>query len=108
MPGEPEDDAGFWLRPAWETEDETDFEPPGRLRSRKAPSEPGYDHPLLDPPRPRPGRRGALASENRGGFGSGGGRSAHAAFLSRSFWMAAARAFLDPSLGSGIARSCRH
>jgi hypothetical protein len=49
MTGDPEDDAGLWLRPVWETEDESVLEPPGRPRARKAPAEPDYDHPLLTP-----------------------------------------------------------
>jgi len=49
MAGNPEDDAGFWLRPVWETGDETELEPPGPPRARKAASAPDYDHPLLTP-----------------------------------------------------------
>jgi hypothetical protein len=49
MAGDPEEDAGFWLRPVWETEDEADLEPPGAPRARKKPQAPDYDHPLLAP-----------------------------------------------------------
>jgi hypothetical protein len=49
MTGDPEEDAGFWLRPVWETEDEADLEPPGPPRARKKPPPPDYDHPLLSP-----------------------------------------------------------
>jgi hypothetical protein len=49
MAGDPEDDAGLWLRPAWEMEDEDDLAPRGAVRPRKAPPAPDYDHPLLTP-----------------------------------------------------------
>jgi DNA binding protein with HTH domain len=49
MTGDPKEDAGFWLRPVWETEDEDDLEPPGPPRARKKPAAPDYDHPLLSP-----------------------------------------------------------
>jgi HTH DNA binding domain len=49
MAGDPEDDAGFWLRPVWETEDEAELEPPGPRHARKAPAAPDYGHPLLTP-----------------------------------------------------------
>lgn len=48
MPGDLEDNEENWpFRPVWEDED--DLEPPGPRRARKAPREPGYDHPLLTP-----------------------------------------------------------
>jgi hypothetical protein len=48
LPQEEEDEE--WFRPVWETEDETDLEPPARsLRRTIDAKEPGYDHPLLAP-----------------------------------------------------------
>src|SRR3954466_13150892 len=48
MPGDPKEEDDNWLfRPVWETEEA--LEPPGPRRARKAPPEPGYDHPLLTP-----------------------------------------------------------
>jgi hypothetical protein len=49
MAGDPEEEAGFWLRPVWETEDEADLEPPGPLRTRKKVPKPDFEHPLLTP-----------------------------------------------------------
>ena len=49
MTGDPEEEAGFWLRPVWETEDEADLEPPGPLRTRKKVPKPDFEHPLLTP-----------------------------------------------------------
>ena len=49
MPQSAEDDDENPFRPPWETED--DPEPPGTPpRSRKSPTQPGYSHPLLNPP----------------------------------------------------------
>ena len=45
----PEDEEDDWFRPVWETEDETDLDPPGQPRPRKQPKEPDYHHPLLTP-----------------------------------------------------------
>ena len=50
MPDDPAvDDDDFWFRPVWETDDEVALDPPGAPRTRKPPSEPDYDHPLLTP-----------------------------------------------------------
>jgi hypothetical protein len=49
MSGDPEDDAGFWFRPGWETDVEQDLELPGSRPIRKPGAEPDYDHPLLTP-----------------------------------------------------------
>ena len=49
MAGDPENDPGVWLRPAWDVEDEDELEPPGSVRPRKAAPEVDYDHPLLIP-----------------------------------------------------------
>ena len=49
MPGNPKKDDESWFTPVWEIDDE--IEPPGPLRrTRKAPPEPDYNHPLLTPP----------------------------------------------------------
>jgi hypothetical protein len=48
MPGNAKKDDESWFTPVWEIDDE--LEPPGPLRrTRKAPQEPNYHHPLLTP-----------------------------------------------------------